>query len=98
MSSRSAGTLNEFAAYYQTIFARFYAVWQVPIGTAYGLSAQASITVGTDGAISNRRLTRPSGDAAFDQSVQDALNTVNRLPAPPANLPSRILTIDFVPQ
>lgn len=94
----TGGTVDPFGAYYQTIFARFYAVWQVPIGTAYGLSAQAAITVAADGTVSNRRLTRASGNTAFDQSVQSALNAVNRLPAPPADLPSRTITIEFVPQ
>ena len=94
----AGGTPSEFAAYYNTIFSRFYSVWQVPVGTAYGVSAQASITVGTDGTVSNRRLIRGSVNAGFDQSVQTALNTVNRLPRPPANLPSRTITIDFVPQ
>ncbi len=94
----AVGAVDPHGAYYQTIFTRFYAVWQVPIGTAYGLSAQASITVAADGTVSNRRLTRPSGNTAFDQSVQSALNTVNRLPAPPADLPSRTITITFEPQ
>jgi len=94
----TGGTVDPFGAYYQTIFARFYAVWQVPIGTAYGTSAQASITVLADGTVSNRRLTRPSGNTAFDQSVQSALNAVSRLPAPPTDLPSRTITIEFVPQ
>jgi TonB family protein len=94
----AGGTPSAFAAYYQTILTRFYSVWQVPVGTAYGVSAQASIQVGPDGTVSNRRLIRPSGNSAFDQSVQSALQTVNRLPAPPSNLPSRTITIDFVPQ
>ena len=94
----SSGSVDPFGAYYQTILARFYSVWQVPVGTAYGLSAQATITVGTNGTVSTRRLIRSSGNAAFDQSVQKALNTVSRLPAPPAGLPSRTITVEFVPQ
>ena len=92
------GTPSEFAAYYDLIFSRFYSVWQVPVGTAYGTSAQASITVGIDGSVSNRRVIRRSGDSAFDQSVQAALDAVSRLSRPPANLPSRTITIEFVPQ
>ncbi len=94
----SAGTPSEFAAYYTTLFARFYSVWQVPAGAAYGTSAQASITVEADGSVSARRLIRPSGNSAFDQSVQNALNTVNQLPRPPPNLPNRTITVDFVPR
>ncbi len=92
------GTVSPFAAYYTAVRERMYAVWQVPVGAAYGLSARASITVGTDGAVSNSQLIRPSGNSAFDQSVQSALNTVNRLPRPPVDLPSRTITIEFAPQ
>ena len=77
---------------------RMYGVWQVPVGAAYGLKTHASITVGTNGSVSNKRITQRSGDAAFDQSVQKALNTINRLPAPPAELAHRPITIEFVPQ
>lgn len=94
----AGGTADPHGAYYQTIFARFYAVWQVPVGAAYGLSAQGVITLGADGTLLSRKLTRPSGDAAFDQSVQKALNAIKRLPAPPADLPSRTITVEFVPQ
>ncbi len=93
-----SGTVSPFAAYYTVVRERMYGVWQVPVGVAYGLSAQASITLGADGTVSNRQLTRPSGNSAFDQSVQSALNTVNRLPRPPADLPSRTITIEFEPQ
>lgn len=92
------GLTSPFATYYTTVRERMYGVWKVPVGVAYGLSAQASITIGADGSISNRQLIRPSGNTAFDQSVQSALNAVNRLPRPPANLPSRTITIEFVPQ
>ncbi len=92
------GVVDPHGAYYSSVRERTYGVWQVPGGVAYGLSAQASITIGADGFISNRRLIRPSGNTAFDQSVQSALNTLNRLPRPPADLPSRTITIEFVPQ
>lgn len=92
------GTFDPHGAYYNTVMQRMYSVWQVPVGAAYGLTARASVTVGTDGTVSNRRLIRGSGDAVFDQSVQKALNTVNRLPRPPADLPSRTITIEFTPQ
>ena len=93
-----SGTVSPFSAYYTAVRERMYSVWQVPVGAAYGLTAQASITVGADGTVSNRQLIRPSGNSAFDQSVQGALNTVNRLPRPPADLPSRTITIEFAPQ
>jgi len=98
LNTGGGGTVDPHGAYYSSVRERMYGAWQVPVGVAYGLSAQASITIGADGSISNRRLIRPSGNAAFDQSVQSALNTVNRLPRPPADLPSRTITIEFQPQ
>ncbi len=98
LNTGGGGTLNPHEAYYTTVRERMYGVWQVPVGSVYGLSTQASITVGADGNVSNRQLIRRSGNSAFDQSVQRALNTINRLPRPPADLPSRTITIEFAPQ
>ncbi len=98
LNTGGGGTVDPHGAYYSAVMQRMYGVWQVPVGAAYGLTAQASITVGTDGTVSNRQLTHRSGDSAFDQSVQKALNTVNRLPRPPADLPSRTIIIEFEPQ
>ncbi len=92
------GTVDPHGSYFNTVMQRMYGVWLVPVGAEIGLTAQASITVGTDGTVSNRRLIRPSGNSAFDQSVQKALNAVNRLPRPPADLPNRTITIEFTPQ
>jgi len=94
----AVGTVDPHGAYYRSIFSRFYSVWQVPVGSAYGVSAQGVITIGADGTLLSRKLTRASGDVAFDQSVQKALNAIYRLPAPPADLPSRTITVEFVPQ
>jgi len=77
---------------------RMYGVWQVPVGAPIGLSAVGSINISANGSVSNRKLIRSSGDTAFDQSVQKALNTINRLPAPPADLVNRPITITFEPQ
>jgi len=57
-----------------------------------------SITVSANGSVSNRRLISRSGDTAFDQSAQSALNTINRLPSPPAELVNRPITITFSPE
>ncbi len=98
LGGTTGGTIDPHGGYYNTVMQRLYGVWQVPVGAAYGLSAQASITLGADGSVSSRQLIRSSGDSAFDQSVQKALNAVNRLPRPPADLPSRTITIEFAPQ
>lgn len=94
----TGGTIDPNGAYFNTVMQRMYGVWQVPVGAPMGLSALGSITVLANGSVSNRQLIRSSGDTAFDQSVQKALNTVNRLPAPPAELANRPITITFEPQ
>lgn len=91
-----AGTVDLFSSYYQSVFARYYAVWQQPATAPFGTQAVALITVEPDGRISMRRLSQPSGVAAFDQSVQAALQRVNSLPAPPTDLPSRTISVTFV--
>jgi len=92
------GMIGQVDAYDTMLSTRFYAVWQVPVGAAYGTSAVGSITVGRDGTVANRKLITPSGHAAFDQSVRNALSTVNRLPTPPSERINQPITIKFEPQ
>jgi len=92
------GTSNPFGAYYNTVRQRMYSVWEVPLASTYGLSAQASITVSPTGTVSNRQLIRSSGNSQFDQSVREALHRIQRLPTPPTGLPSRTITLLFEPQ
>lgn len=94
--SSSGGTFSPFAGYYSTVQQRLYAAWQQPAGTPIGTTATAVIRVERDGTLSYRSVSRRSGNATFDASVQKALDAVSRLPAPPADLPDRNITIEFV--
>ncbi len=98
LNTNIGGTIDPHGGYYNTVMQRMYGVWQVPVGAPMGLSALGSITVSSNGSVSNRQLIRSSGDMAFDHSVQKALNAVNRLPSPPTDLPNRTITIEFAPQ
>lgn len=91
-----SSSINQENAYYGTVFARYYAVWQQPTTLPIGLSAQATIRVEKSGRISFAQITRRSGNSTFDQSVQNALNAVSSLPVPPAELAGNNITIDFV--
>lgn len=91
----ASGAVNPLAAYYEQVRIRLYEVWQPPAGVPLGLTASAQIRVEADGSISSKSISRRSGHAAFDQSVQDALNRVTRLPRPPAELPDRTIHIEF---
>jgi TonB family protein len=90
------GVYSPFAGYYETVKQRMYAVWQQPAGAPIGLTATAVIRVERDGSVSMKSITRRSGHPAFDQSVQNALNATVRLPAPPADLPDRNISIEFM--
>lgn len=95
-SGTGGGTYSPFAGYYDSITQRMYAVWQQPSGAQQGLSAVATIRVESDGTVSAKFITRRSGNVVFDQSVQNALNATTRLPVPPADLPDRNISIEFV--
>jgi protein TonB len=92
------GTFNPHATYYNTVRSRIYGLWQVPVAAPFGLSAEGSITLSASGSVSARRLTRRSGNTAFDESAQSALNKLTSLPPPPADLPSRTISILFEPE
>lgn len=87
---------SPFAGYYDSIKQQMYAVWQQPAGTPIGTTATASIRVERDGTVSLKSITRRSGNAQFDQSVQNALNDTDRLPIPPTDLPDRNIKVEFV--
>ena len=91
----ATGTYSADAAYYSTIHPQIYAVWQQPSTAPYGTKASATIRVSSSGSVTYRRLSTPSGNRAFDQSVQSALNALSRLPAPPASLANRDIIIYF---
>lgn len=92
----AAGSVSESDAYYSLIYRKYHAVWGQPSGTPIGTSATASIRVDANGTVTYKSLTHPSGNSTFDQSVQAALNSISRLPAPPGNLANRTITVDFV--
>jgi TonB family protein len=94
----AASTANADDLYYSAIRPRFYAIWQPPAGTPYGTKATVTIRVSANGTILYRALTSPSGNPAFDQSVNAALGAVSRLPAPPDSLINRDIFIYFQPR
>lgn len=94
-SGSPGGTYSPFAWYYDRVKQQMYSVWQQPAGAPIGLTATATVQIGSDGTVYSKSITRRSGNLLFDQSVQNALNSTVRLPAPPADLPSRTIEIEF---
>lgn len=94
-SGSGGGMYSPFGWYYDSVKQQMYAVWQQPAGAPIGLVAVATVRVERDGTVSSKSITRPTGNALFDQSVQNALNVTTRLPTPPVDLPDRNIEIFF---
>jgi TonB family protein len=72
----TAAQLRELDAYIARLIAALRAAHQKPDGLSELLSAKVSFHIAADGTLSNVRLTRSSGDAAFDSSVIEAFSRV----------------------
>ncbi len=76
------GNPNEHAAYDAHIYSVFYNAWKQP-GTPALRPAEVTISISPNGLITKRKLTGPSGDSTFDQTVMEAVNSVSILPRKP---------------
>ncbi len=95
-SGSGGGMYSPFAGYYDSVEKAVKENWQQPSGVPIGTTAIATIRVERSGMVSMKSITRRSGNALFDQSVQNALNATTQLPPPPADLPSNTIEIEFV--
>lgn len=95
-SGSPGGTYSPFAWYYAQIQREIEKNLIRPQDLPKKLEVTASIRIETDGRVSLKSITQRSGNLPFDLSVQNALNSTVRLPAPPADLPSRTIEIKFV--
>lgn len=92
----STADQDTLSRYFAALRERLNASWQQPREAPIGLSAEVSFTVSPNGTISNARITRSSGDAAFDQSVLNAFVRMGRFqPTPdqrsyPLRVPFRV--------
>ncbi len=73
----------EFLAYQQRVVSTVKAAW-VNVVTRPGLVAKVRFQIGANGEVSAVKLEQASGDAAYDASVQRAVQRSNPLPPPPA--------------
>ena len=95
----SDGASDEAAADYGSLVVALYQnAWIVPQDVAdSGIVAQATVTIGRDGRVTDARLTKSSGMSALDKSIQSALRGVKVVaPFPPADKEKeRTFIIDF---
>ena len=93
------GPSDEAAVDYGLLVVALYQnAWIVPQDVAdSGVVAQATVTIGRDGRVTDARLTKSSGKAALDKSIQSALRGVKVVaPFPPADKEKeRTFIIDF---
>jgi periplasmic protein TonB len=73
-----------YANYSQIVKSIYTQAWIAPDGVSDDeATAKVTIVVARDGSIISARVTDPSGDAAVDRSVREALRRVDSLPAFP---------------
>jgi protein TonB len=92
------GSPDLFSAYYLMMRGVMYDAWQQPSGLAgSGLYATVKFRVLRDGSITERTMTRRSGNSLLDDSVLRAANSVRRLrPLPTAYQGNyKDITVDF---
>ena len=85
--------------YYQKVRKAMYDAWNQPGGlsASAGLVAEVRIRVTRAGLITQREMTRASGNSMMDESVMSAVNTVSQLPPLPPQFSGayKDITIQF---
>jgi TonB family protein len=71
------------AAYSDIVASTYNAAWSSPPGLNDDLAkVTVSVTIASDGRVVIGRITKPSGNAAMDNSIQNMLDIVTRIPQP----------------
>lgn len=74
-------TINQYKA---MITAKVRQNWIVPASATEGMSCEVQVRLIPSGDVIQVQLTRSSGDATFDRSVENAVHKASPLPVPPA--------------
>ena len=94
-SDRPIGTPDANRAYDSHIYSIFYNAWAQPAVPAVR-PAEISLSITADGRIRSWRLSRSSGDAQFDATVEQAVKSITVLPRkPPAGYPLDNIVVQF---
>ncbi len=73
---------RQLDAYRQAIHDKVRGQWRRPVGAPPGLQCEVLVTQIPGGEIVDVRITAPSGNAAFDDSVEKAVLKASPLPRP----------------
>ena len=94
-SDQPIGTPDANRAYDAHIYSVFYNAWAQPAVPAMR-PAEVSLSITADGRIRSWRLSRSSGDAQFDATVEQAVKSIRMLPRkPPPGYPLDNIVVLF---
>jgi TonB family protein len=87
-----------YANFRQGLYSIYEQAWIIPDGaTESDATTEAKITIARDGSVISAMITRSSGNAAVDDSVQLALDRVRQVPPPPSSEKEKVtVTINFI--
>jgi len=89
------GSSDANRAYDAHIYSVFYNAWAQPAVPA-ARPAEVALSITADGRIRNWRLSRSSGDASFDATVEQAVKSISVLPRkPPPGYPLDNIVVQF---
>jgi protein TonB len=89
------GNPNADAAYIAQIGNFFDQRWTKPASSAPAASAVVRIYISKWGTITRRTKIQGSGDSEFDASAMSAVNSVDKVPAPPSGFPYDYVEVEF---
>ena len=91
----SMGTLEDpaYVLYFRIVQQRVKDAWTFP-GGSNDLKAELEFSIGADGALNSVKITKGSGDSAFDDSVMRAIKHAAPFPPPPDKYRSQFSDID----
>jgi TonB family protein len=96
IASGSTSDPSRFNDYYARVMSFFYNRWNPPsAATSATGSAVVRITIQKNGKIRTRAKIRSSGDALYDRTVMEAVNSVSTLPKPPPDYPYEYVEVYF---
>jgi len=98
VSAGSGGGGVSYGNIKSAIYTKYYDAWKVPDG-APDLTVWVSITLARDGTVVTARITKRSGNADLDESVQSALDRVRSVaPLPDGSEETREFSFGFNPE
>ena len=100
--NKESGKRSEIEIHMAHIRTRLSQAWYPPASTTKNMSARAQITLLPTGELDSVRLVGSSGNQDFDDSMLDAVRSLNRYPVPDDRDTFeryfRQFTIEFTPQ